>query len=55
MLQDGSVALLSKQVYYVVEEYNPIMGRGGITYLKYNYDDKAWADYVKAEGGELKY
>ena len=25
MLQDASMALLSKQVYYVVDEYNPIM------------------------------
>ena len=55
MLQDGSLALLSKQVYYVVEEYNPVMGRGGITYLKYNYDDKAWADYVASQGGTLNY
>ena len=55
MLQDGSMALLTKQVYYVVEEYNPIMGRGGIRYMKYNYDDAAWAAYVASCGGELSY
>lgn len=55
MLQDGSMALLSKQVYYVVEEYNPILGRGGITYLKYNFDDAAWAKYVADQGGVLNY
>ncbi len=56
MLQDGSIALLSKQVYYVVEEYNPIMGRGGIAYMKYNYNDAEWAAYVASqEGGVLKY
>ncbi len=55
MLQDGSMALLSKQVYYVVEEYNPVMGRGSITYLKYNYDDAAWTQYVKDQGGRLNY
>ena len=55
MLQDASAALLSKQVFYVVEEYNPIMGRGGIQYLKYNYNDADWAAYVAAEGGELTY
>ena len=55
MLQDGSMALLSQQVYYVVEEYNPIMGRGGIAYMKYNYNDTEWADYVASQGGELKY
>ena len=55
MLQDGSMALLSQQVFYVVEEYNPIMGRGGIAYMKYNYNDAEWAEYVASCGGELKY
>ncbi len=56
MLQDGSIALLSQQVYYVVEEYNAIMGRGGIAYMKYNYNDAEWAAYVASqEGGVLKY
>ena len=55
MLQDGSMALLSQQVYYVVEEYNPVMGRGGIAYMKYNYSDAEWADYVAEQGGELQY
>lgn len=55
MLQDASMALLSQQVYYVIEEYNPVMGRGGIAYNKYNYNDTEWADYVASQGGELKY
>ena len=55
MFQDGSMSLLSQQVYYVVEEYNPILGRGGIQYMKYNYDDAAWTEYVASQGGELKY
>lgn len=55
MLQEGSMALLSQQVYYVVEEYNPILGRGGIQYLRYNYDDAEWAAYVAENGGELTY
>ena len=56
MLQDASAALLSKQVYYVVEEYNPIMGRGGIAYMKYNYNDEQWAAYVKSQpDGVLAY
>lgn len=55
MLQDGSMALLSQQVYYVIEEYNPILGRGGIQYLKYNYNDTEWAAYVAENGGELTY
>lgn len=55
VLQDASMALLSQQVFYVVEEYNPIMGRGGIAYMKYNYNDTEWAEYVASQGGELKY
>ena len=55
MLQDASMALLSQQVFYVVDEYNPIIGRGGIQYMKYNYDDAAWTEYVTSQGGELKY
>ena len=55
MLQEGSMALLSHQVYYVVEEYNSIMGRGGMTYMRYNYDDQAWADFVASQGGTLRY
>ncbi|MFQ9146959.1 MAG: ABC transporter substrate-binding protein [Eubacteriales bacterium] len=55
MLQNASMALLSQQVFYVVEEYNPILGRGGIQYMKYNYDDAAWTEYVTSQGGELKY
>lgn len=55
MLEDGSMALLSQQVYYVVEDYNPVMGRGGIAYTKYNYNDAEWTAYVASQGGELKY
>ena len=55
MLQDGGMSLLSQQVFYVVEDYNPVMGRGGIAYMKYNYDDAEWADYVKSQGSQLKY
>ena len=55
MLQNASMALLSQQVYYVVEEYSPVMGRGGIAYMKYNYNETEWKDYVAAQNGELKY
>ena len=48
------MALLSYQVYYVVDEYNPIMGRGGIAYLKYSYNETDWAAFVASQG-ELKY
>ena len=56
MLQDASMALLSQQIYYVVEEYNPIMGRGGLAYLKYNYNETEWAAYVASQAdGQLSY
>ena len=56
MLQNAGMSLLSQQVYYVVEEYNPVMGRGGIKYMKYNYDDAAWAEYVASQAnGQLSY
>jgi oligopeptide transport system substrate-binding protein len=55
ILQNASMSLLSQQVYYVVERYNPIMSRGGIKYMRYNYDDVEWTAYVTAQGGELKY
>lgn len=55
MLLDGGMSLLSQQVYYVVEEYNPMMSRGGIPYMKYNYSDTEWAEYVSSQGGTLQY
>ena len=54
-IEDGSMALLTQKAYYVVEEYNPVMGRGGITYLRYAYNDAEWAAYVAECGGELTY
>lgn len=55
MLQNAGMSLLSQQVYYVIEDYNPILSRGGLTYMKYNYSDAEWADYVAENGGELQY
>ena len=55
MLADASMALLSQQVYYVVETYSPMMGRGGISYMKYNYNDAEWTEYVSSQGGTLQY
>ncbi len=55
IMQNGSGSLLSQQVYYVVEKYNPMMYRGGIQYMKYNYNDAEWAEYVASQGGTLQY
>ncbi len=55
MLQDAGMSLLSQQVYYVIEDYNPILGRGGLRYLKYNYNEDAWTEYVNSQNGQLSY
>lgn len=55
MLQDGSMFLLTQQAFYVIEDFNPILGRGGIAYLKYNYTEDDWKAYVQSNNGELKY
>ncbi len=55
MLQNAGMSLLSQQVYYVIEDYNPILGRGGIAYMKYNYDETAWEAYIAEQGGQLTY
>lgn len=55
ILQNGSGALLSQQLYYVVEDYVPMMERGGVKYIKYNYDDAEWAAFVAEQGGILQY
>lgn len=56
MIQNQGATLLSKQVYYVVEEFSGILGgRGGIAYMKYDYNEAEWAEYVKSCGGELSY
>ena len=34
---------------------NPVMGRGGLAYLRYNYDDTGWASYVASCGGDIDY
>jgi len=55
MMQNAGMSLLSKKMFFVTEEYNAVLGRGGITYLKYNYNDAEWADYVASQGGVLQY
>ena len=32
-----------------------LMSRGGITYMKYNYDDAEWAEWVNSQKGQLQY
>ena len=55
MLQDGGMHLLSKKLNYVTDEYNGLLGFGGLTYIIYNYTDTEWAEYVASQGGVLDY
>ena len=56
MIQDAGASLLSKQVYYVVEDYSSAMGRGGIAYMKYTSDETEWKAYVaEQKDGTLSY
>ncbi|MDE6108454.1 MAG: hypothetical protein K2F83_07300 [Oscillospiraceae bacterium] len=57
-INNGSKFLLSQKVYYVVEDYNPVMSRGGVMYMKYNYTDAEWEAYCAeqiAQHGQLQY
>ena len=49
------IQLLSQQMFYVTDEYNAMLGYGGLAYTKYNYTDAEWTAYVAEQGGELKY
>ena len=56
MMEEGSMALLSQKAFYIIEDYNPVLGRGSIPYLRYNYTDAEWADFVASQpNGELTY
>ena len=55
MLQDAGQQLLTQQMFYVTDEYNAMLGYGGLAYTKYNYTDAEWTAYVAEQGGELKY
>ena len=52
---DSSAALKGMKIKYGTEEYVFGVGRGGIKYMTYLFDDEAWDAYVKAQGGELNY
>ncbi len=53
LMENADTALLSQQVYYVVEGYDPVIGRGGTRYMRYNYNEEQWEAYVAS--GELAY
>lgn len=50
-----SASLMGYKVDYISYEFNTFMSYGGIRYMKYNYDDTAWNEFVTANGGTLDY
>ena len=58
MLQDGSGFLLTQKVNYALgpDDYNAVLGRGGIAYMTFKYTDAEWEAYVASQqNGTLKY
>lgn len=51
----SSASLKGKQIEYYTEEYIYGVGRGGIKYMKYNYSDQKWKEYVAGLGGIIDY
>jgi len=56
MYEGGSMSLLTQKAYYVIDEYNSKLERGGVRYLRYNYNDAEWAEYIAEQpNGTLNY
>ena len=55
LMGNYSAALKSLQIQYYTEDQIFPMGRGGLRYMTYNYDDAAWDAYVQEQGGTLNY
>ncbi len=51
----SSAALKGMQVTYYTDEYIYGVGRGGVKYMTYEYNDEEWAAFVAENGGELNY
>lgn len=51
----SSATLKGQKIEYYIEEFNELMGRGGLQYLSYNYDDAEWAAYLAENNGQLDY
>lgn len=50
----NSASLYSQKIEYASKSYvNSMVGRGGMSFITFNYDDAGWAEYVA--GGTLAY
>lgn len=55
LTDESTASLKGQKIEYHTEEEIFGMGRGGIKYMTYNYDDAQWTKYVKSAGGKLNY
>jgi len=55
LIDDASASLKGMKINYYTEEYIFGVGRGGIKYMTYNFDDYEWNKFVKDNGGSLNY
>ena len=55
LMGDSSAHLKGMKIEYVTEDEVFPMGRGGVKYMTYNYDDAAWDAFVAEQGGTLNY
>ena len=55
LIDDASAALKGMQIKYYTEEYIFGVGRGGIKYMTYHFDDYAWDKHVASNNGSLNY
>ena len=52
---DSSASLKSMKIEFYTEEYIYGVGRGGIKYTTFNFNDNGWAEFVAQNGGSLDY
>lgn len=55
LVDDSTAALKGMQIQYYTEEYIFGVGRGGIRYMTYNYNDAEWDEFVTSQNGALTY
>lgn len=47
-------ALRSAKFHYITEDYNTMLGFGGMAYRQYDYTDAEWAAFVQSHNGDLR-
>ena len=55
LIDDASASLKGMQIKYYTEEYIFGVGRGGIKYYTYHYNDAKWEQFVTKQNGNLNY